>query len=66
MPTRLAGENEAQSGTRVLLLDGAEQSFVFEDVPALPVPSLLRGFSAPVKLAGLSRERLSFLAAHDS
>ncbi len=66
LPTRLAGENEARTGTRVLLLDSGEQSFVFEDVPAMPVPSLLRGFSAPVKLAGLSRERLSFLAAHDT
>ncbi|MBN8906203.1 MAG: aminopeptidase N, partial [Rhodospirillales bacterium] len=65
LPTRLAGENEARSGTRVLLLDNAEQNFVLEDVPSPPVPSLLRDFSAPVKLAGLSRERLSFLAAHD-
>ncbi len=64
--TRLAGESEARDGTRVLLLREAEQSFVFEDVPAAPVPSLLRGYSAPVKLAGVSRERLRFLAAHDT
>jgi aminopeptidase N len=51
---------------QVLMFDRAEQDFVFENVPALPVPSLLRGFSAPVKLSGLSRERLRFLAAHDS
>jgi aminopeptidase N len=36
--------------TRVLRLDQAEQTFVFEDIPAAPVPSLLRGFSAPVHL----------------
>jgi aminopeptidase N len=66
MPTRLAGENAGRDGTRVLLMDRAEQSFVFEDVASAPVPSLLRGFSAPVKLAGLSRERLRFLAAHDT
>ena len=66
LATRLEGENEARPGTRVLLADRAEQRFVFEDVAALPVPSLLRGFSAPVKLAGLSRERLRFLAAHDT
>ena len=66
LPTRLEGENEARAGTRVLLLDAAEQRFVFEDVDAPPVPSLLRGFSAPVKLAGLSREQLRALAAHDS
>ncbi len=66
LPTRLHGEAAASPGTRVLLLDQTEQRFVFEDVPAPPVPSLLRGFSAPVKLAGLSRERLRFLATHDT
>jgi aminopeptidase N len=30
------------------------------------VPSVLRDFSAPVKLSGLSPERLRFLAAHDT
>ena len=38
----------------------------FENVSAPPVPSLLRGYSAPVRLSGLSAERLRFLAAHDS
>ena len=66
LPTRVAGEAEAQPGTRVLLLTEAEQRFVFEDVAGLPTPSLLRGFSAPVKLSGISLERLQFLAAHDS
>jgi aminopeptidase N len=66
LPTRLAGENAAQPGTRTLLLEGAEQSFIFEDVPAPPVPSLLRGFSAPVRLRGVSRDRLRFLAVHDT
>ena len=56
----------AQPGTRVLLLEAAEQSFVFEDVPAPPVPSLLRGFSAPVRLRGVPRDRLRFLAVHDT
>ena len=66
LPTRLAGEAEAHRGTRVLLLESADQDFVFEHVPAPPVASLLRGFSAPVKLAGVPRERLRFLAAHDT
>ncbi len=66
LPTRLAGENAAQPGTRMLLLEQARQDFVFEDVPSPPVPSLLRGFSAPVKLLGQPRERLRFLAVHDS
>jgi aminopeptidase N len=66
LPTRLAGENAAQPGTRLLLLEGAEQSFTFEEVDSPPVPSLLRGFSAPVRLKGVSRERLRFLAVHDT
>ena len=66
VPTRLAGEAAAQDGTRLLLLEGAEQRFVFEDVAAPPVPSLLRGFSAPVRLHGIPRDRLRFLAVHDS
>ncbi|MGH7153098.1 MAG: DUF3458 domain-containing protein, partial [Acetobacteraceae bacterium] len=66
LPTRLAGEAAAQSGTRVLLLTKAEQRFTFTDVPERPVPSLLRAFSAPVKLAGISEDQLRFLATHDS
>ncbi|WP_410015884.1 aminopeptidase N [Sodalis sp. C49] len=34
----------------VLNITDAVQTFIFDDVPSLPVPSLLRGFSAPVKL----------------
>ncbi|MBN8899365.1 MAG: DUF3458 domain-containing protein, partial [Rhodospirillales bacterium] len=66
LATRLAGEAEARPGTRVLLADAAESRFVFEDVASPPVPSLLRGFSAPVKLGGLAQDRLRFLAAHDT
>jgi aminopeptidase N len=51
---------------RTLLLNAAEQSFIFENVPVVPVPSLLRGFSAPVKLAGVPLAQLQFLAAHDT
>ncbi len=65
LPTRLAGEARATEGTRLLLLEAAEQRFVFEDVTAPPVPSLLRGFSAPVRLSGMESERLRFLALHD-
>ena len=66
LPTRLAGEATAQDGTRVLLLTEAEHRFDFEDVPALPTPSLLRGFSAPAKLNGMSQDRLQFLAEYDT
>ena len=53
--------------TRVLELTEAEQTFVFSDLPAEPVLSLLRGFSAPVILeARQSAEDQAFLLAHDS
>ena len=52
--------------TRMLLLEGAARTFEFADIAQPVVPSLLRGYSAPVKLSGLSRERLLILAAHDS
>ena len=43
------------------------QTFRFTDVPSKPVPSLLRGFSAPVKLTvDLSDHDLEFLMANDS
>ena len=66
LPTRLEGEAASVAGTRVLPLAGAQQSFVFVDVPAPPVPSLLRGFSAPVKLKDVPLDRLKFLAVHDT
>ena len=64
--TRLEGEADAVAGTRVLLATEAENRFEFVDVASPPVPSLLREFSAPVKLLGMGAERLRFLAAHDT
>ncbi len=43
-------ENGSAPTTEVLLLERAKQDFVFTEVAERPVPSLLRGFSAPVKL----------------
>jgi aminopeptidase N len=66
LPTRLAGEAAVQEGTRLLVCGEGRQTFRFVDVPAAPVPSLLRGFSAPVKLQGVPLDRLKFLAIHDT
>ncbi len=66
LATRLDGDPDPVEGTRVLLATQAENRFEFVDVASPPVPSLLREFSAPVKLSGLSPERLRFLAAHDT
>lgn len=68
LPARLDGEPEAPAaGTRVLELREPEQRFVFGGLEARPVVSLLRGFSAPVKLrAGRSAPELAFLMARDN
>ncbi|WP_434629772.1 aminopeptidase N [Chromobacterium sp. CV08] len=67
LPLRLAGEAEAVGTSRVLDVKAAEQSFTFVDIPAEPVPSLLRGFSAPVRLEYDWRDdQLVFLMANDS
>lgn len=66
LPVRLAGEAAPAAGTRVLSLTAAEQRFDFDGLAARPVPSLFRGFSAPIKLAPQPRDRLAFLFAHDS
>ena len=67
LPLRLAGESAGGDTTRVLHLTEACQTFRFEGVAEEPVPSLLRGFSAPVKLEfDYSAQQLMFLMAHDS
>ncbi|MHB8346994.1 MAG: aminopeptidase N [Acidiferrobacterales bacterium] len=50
LPMRLMGEHSGVIGTRVLQLRQEEETFVFVGMPKEPVPSLLRGFSAPVRL----------------
>lgn len=45
----------------------AEESFTFTNIPEKPVPSLLRGFSAPVILNyDFTDDELAFLLANDS
>ncbi|MVW77252.1 aminopeptidase N [Pseudomonas xionganensis] len=67
LPLRLQGERAAVGRSRVLSVTEAEQTFTFVDMPAKPLPSLLRGFSAPVKLSfPYSRDQLMFLMQHDS
>ena len=64
---RLAGEAAAEGSERLLVLHEAEQRWTFEDIDAPPVPSLLRGFSAPVILDdGLPDAGLLVLLAHDT
>jgi aminopeptidase N len=61
------GKDLLPEGTRILHLKEKKQAFVFEGISEKPVPSILRGFSAPVKLqSDLDAEDLLFLMAHDS
>ncbi|HKB84392.1 MAG TPA: aminopeptidase N [Burkholderiales bacterium] len=50
IPLQLAGEAKASAGTRVLSLKKQHEKFEFVNVQQPAVPSLLRGFSAPVNL----------------
>jgi aminopeptidase N len=66
LATQLEGEAAPKPGTRILVLREVEQRFRFVGVPAAPVPSLLRGFSAPVKIKGVPLARQKFLALNDT
>lgn len=62
LPLDAAGATET-----VLELKDASARFDFDDIPAKPTPSLLRGFSAPVRLVtDLEGPDLAFLIAHDN
>jgi aminopeptidase N len=55
-----------QPTTRTFVLTEASQTLVFAGLKAAPVPSLLRGFSAPVQLdIELTDAQLLTLLAHD-
>jgi aminopeptidase N len=59
--------NDFNPLTGVVGLKASEETFVFSGITEKPVPSLLRGFSAPVKLSyPYSRDELLFLMANDS
>jgi aminopeptidase N len=62
----LLDDGGKELAAQMLLLTEAEQTFTFDNVSGRPVPSLLRSFSAPVKLSGMKLAQLQFLAAHDT
>ena len=67
LPLRLQGEHEGTESSRLLVLEEEQESFVFVGVEERPIPSLLRGFSAPVKIdCPYSTAELAVLMAHDS
>ena len=64
LPLKLDGGTPSSDG--LLELTAWEQVFEFRDVPSAPTPSLLRGFSAPVRLTtSLDPDQIEFLMMHD-
>jgi aminopeptidase N len=67
IPLTLEGEAAGGDTTRVLSVTEATTTFTFVDVPAKPVPSIARGFSAPVKIRfPYTADELTHLIAYDS
>jgi aminopeptidase N len=65
LPLTMADGRPVERG--VLVLDRPAATFTFTNIPEPPVPSLNRGFSAPVKLvANLTAGDLRLMAARDS
>jgi len=67
MPLTLKNVGLLPNKDVVLNITKASETFVFEGVTHEPVPSLLRGFCAPVKLDyGYTQAQLLFLASKDT
>jgi aminopeptidase N len=67
IPLQLEGEAAPAGTDRVLSVRAPEERFEFVNVPAKPVPSLLRRFSAPAILRfGYTEAELTQLMAHDA
>ncbi|MDM8558565.1 aminopeptidase N [Candidatus Parabeggiatoa sp. HSG14] len=63
---QLVGENNSSGTSRVLSITQPKECFEFVNIPEKPMPSLLRSFSAPVKLDyPYTNDELGFLVAHD-
>ncbi|KAH9719502.1 Puromycin-sensitive aminopeptidase [Citrus sinensis] len=61
------GSNNQPVYTTVLRVTKKEEEFVFSDISERPIPSILRGYSAPIRLeSDLSDSDLFFLLANDS
>ena len=65
LPLALADGTPLTDG--MLEVTSREQTFTFRDIPTAPTPSLLRDFSAPVRLTiNLDPDQIEFLMMHDS
>ena len=69
LPLSLQNGSPEQAGKTSCTLEvtDSRQQFIFDGVSARPIPSLLRGFSAPVRLEyDYGSADLEFLAQHDN
>ncbi|MBF0219712.1 MAG: aminopeptidase N [Gammaproteobacteria bacterium] len=67
VPLELAAQSSALQRGATLLLSQTTSEIVLQNVPPGTVPSLLRNFSAPIKLeSDISEAELAQLMAHDS
>ena len=67
LPLQRADESQAVSGPRTFVLSESSRTLRFCNVDSEPVPSILRGFSAPVVLEfDYSDAQLLHLLAHDN
>ncbi len=64
LPLQLEGGTTLADG--LVEITDREQVFTFKDIPTAPTPSLLRDFSAPVRLTmTLDPDQIEFLMMHD-
>jgi aminopeptidase N len=67
LPLQLSHWTQPEHGSRTLVLTQPSETFTFVGIDAEPVPSLLRGFSAPVVLdCAYTDAQLLTLLAHDT
>jgi len=67
LPLQLKTGQDAVKGTCLLLMEEKHQEYTFINIPELPVPSLFRDYSAPVKIIyPYTPEQLATLIAHDN
>ena len=67
LPLQLTGESHALAASRTVVLTQTSETFTFVNLDVEPVPSILRGFTAPVVLEfDYTDAQLLHLLAHDS
>ena len=67
LPLQFSDEPTATTSSRTVVLTQSSQTVIFVNIDAAPVPSLLRGFSAPIILDyAYTESELLTLLAHDT